>query len=285
MSPGLGVSVHMTPFTKMHGAGNDFVVIDRRRADVPLPRERVRALGDRHTGVGFDQLLTLEPARNAASVAAYRIYNTDGSDAEQCGNGVRCLVAWLARDGGVGHGSIVLDGPAGPVACAIDADGRVRVEMGVPRFDPAAVPFDAPADAPLHAIEIDGQRIELAVASMGNPHAVLEVLDVDTAPVASLGARLERHARFPQRANIGFAQVRAPDAIRLRVFERGVGETLACGSGACAAVATLARRGRVGRRVAVTLPGGTLDIEWNGEGTPIVMSGPTAFVFEGTLPT
>lgn len=279
----MGAPVHMIPFTKMHGAGNDFIVIDRRRSDVPLPPERVRALGDRHMGVGFDQLLTLEPARTDGSAAAYRIYNTDGSDAEQCGNGVRCLVAWLARDGAVGRGRMVLDGPAGAVACEIDADGRVRVEMGVPRFDPAAVPFDAPVDAPLHAIEIDGQRIELAVASMGNPHAVLEVLDVDHAPVATLGARLERHARFPQRANIGFAQVQSPDAIRLRVFERGVGETLACGSGACAAVATLARRGRVGRRVAVTLPGGTLDIEWNGEGTPIVMSGPTAFVFEGQL--
>ena len=270
-------------FTKMHGAGNDFVIIDRRHADVPLPPERVRALGDRHTGVGFDQLLTLERAQRADTVAAYRIYNTDGSEAEQCGNGVRCLVAWLARDGAVAQGRVELDGPAGPVQCEITPDGRVRVAMGVPRFAPASVPFDAPGDAPLHAIDVDGTRLELGVASMGNPHAVLEVADAATAPVATLGPRLERHARFPQRANIGFAQVLARDAIRLRVFERGVGETLACGSGACAAVAVLARRGRVGARVAVTLPGGTLDIEWAGEGSPIVMSGPTAFVFEGTL--
>jgi diaminopimelate epimerase len=272
-------------FTKMHGAGNDFVVIDRRHADVPLPPARVRALGDRHTGVGFDQLLTLERAQRADSVAAYRIFNTDGSEAEQCGNGVRCLVAWLARDGAVARGRVQLDGPAGPVECEIAADGRVRVAMGVPRFDPAAVPFDAPADAPLHAVEIDGQRVELGVASMGNPHAVLEVADTATAPVATLGPCLERHARFPQRANVGFAQVLAHDAIRLRVFERGVGETLACGSGACAAVAVLARRGRVGTRVAVTLPGGTLDIEWAGAGSPIVMSGPTAFVFDAQIPT
>ena len=269
----------------MHGAGNDFVVIDRRRADVVLSPERVRALGDRHTGVGFDQLLTLEPARSTGSTAAYRIYNTDGSDAEQCGNGVRCLVAWLARDGAVAAGRVVLDGPAGAVECEIAADGRVRVAMGVPRFEPAVVPFDAPADALLHAIDVDGQRIELGIASMGNPHAVIEVTDTAAAPVAALGARLERHARFPQRANIGFVQVVARDAIFLRVFERGVGETLACGSGACAAVAVLARRGRVGSRVAVTLPGGTLDIEWAGEGSPIVMSGPTAFVFDATLTT
>ncbi|HET7842754.1 MAG TPA: diaminopimelate epimerase [Xanthomonadales bacterium] len=274
-----------TAFTKMHGAGNDFVVVDRRRVDVPLPPDRVRALGDRHTGVGFDQLLTLERAREPGSVAAYRIYNTDGSDAEQCGNGVRCLVAWLARDGAVAAGRVRLDGPAGPVDCEIAPDGRVRVAMGVPRFAPAEVPFDAAADAPLHAVELDGTRVELGVASMGNPHAVLEVADAANAPVATLGPALERHVRFPQRVNVGFAQVLARDAIRLRVFERGVGETLACGSGACAAVAVLARRGRVGQRVAVTLPGGTLDIEWAGDGAPIVMSGPTAFVYEGRLPT
>jgi len=271
----------MISFTKMHGAGNDFVVIDRRHADVPLPPERLRALGDRHTGVGFDQLLTLERAQRGDSVAAYRIFNTDGSEAEQCGNGVRCLVAWLARDGAVAQGRVQLDGPAGPVACEIAADGRVRVAMGVPRFEPAAVPFDAPVDAPLHPIEVDGQRFELGVASMGNPHAVLEVADTATAPVATLGPRLERHARFPQRANIGFAQVLAHDAIRLRVFERGVGETLACGSGACAAAAILMRRGRIDREVTVALPGGELQIAWPDPAGPITMAGPAAFVFEG----
>jgi diaminopimelate epimerase len=271
-------------FTKMHGIGNDFVVVDRRGASAPLEPALVRAIGDRHTGVGFDQLLTVEDARAPGSRAAYGIYNSDGSTARQCGNGVRCIVAWLHREAPI-DGAIRLDGPAGGVSCERLADGRIRVDMGVPRFAPADLPFAAAEDADPHRIEIDGAPLSIGIASMGNPHAVLEVDDVDAAPVGSLGPRIERHPRFPDRANVGFAQVVARHAIRLRVFERGVGETLACGSGACAAAAVLIRRGRVDSPLAVTLPGGTLEIAWAGAGQPLWMTGPAAFVFEGTWPT
>lgn len=271
-------------FTKMHGIGNDFVVVDRRGNAAPLDPALVRAIGDRHTGVGFDQLLTVEDARAPGSRASYGIYNSDGTTARQCGNGVRCIVAWLHRDAPI-EGAIRLDGPAGPVSCERLPDGRIRVDMGVPRFAPAELPFDAVGDADLHGLEIDGARVAIGIASMGNPHAVLEVDDVDLAPVAAWGPAIERHARFPDRANVGFAQVIDRHAIRLRVFERGVGETLACGSGACAAAAVLIRRGRVDAPLAVTLPGGTLEIAWAGEGQPLWMTGPAAFVFEGTWPT
>ncbi len=268
-------------FSKMHGIGNDFVVLDRRAEPGPLDPALVRAIADRHTGVGFDQLLVLEPPRSAGSVASYRIYNGDGSEARQCGNGLRCLVAWLDREQPL-QGAVRLDGPAGPVACERLADGHVRADMGVPRFDPAAVPFVAEARADTYPIEVAGEVLSIGIASMGNPHAVLEVADVDAAPVARLGPALERHPRFPDRANVGFAQVVDRHAIRLRVFERGAGETRACGSGACAAAAVLIARGRVASPVAVTLPGGTLRIEWAGGEAPLWMAGPVAFVFEGT---
>jgi len=268
-------------FTKMHGAGNDFVVLDRRAATEELSRELVQHLADRHTGVGFDQLLTLERPTRADALARYRIWNSDGSVALQCGNGVRCLVAWLARDGTIDDRQVKLEGPAGMVAARIDSDGIVAVEMGVPRFAPRDVPFEATEDAPIHLVDVDGRSIELGVVSIGNPHAVLTVSDTHTAPVATLGAALERHARFPERVNVGFAQVLSRDAIRLRVYERGVGETRACGSGACAAVAVLRRRGALDARVAVTLPGGTLVVEWPGGDATLWMSGPAAFVFEG----
>jgi diaminopimelate epimerase len=268
-------------FTKMHGAGNDFVVLDRRAATGPLDPALVRAMADRHTGVGFDQLLTLERALRPDSTAAYAIRNADGSEARQCGNGVRCLVAWLRRDGVVGDRPIQLEGPAGLVACRIGANGEIEVDMGVPAFDPGSVPFDADADAPAHALLVDGNMIEVGVASMGNPHAVLRVDDVATAPVSALGPRIERHPRFPDRCNVGFAEPRGRAALGLRVWERGVGETLACGTGACAAVAVLRRQGLLDERVAVTLPGGTLTIAWPGEGQALRMSGPAAFVYDG----
>ena len=268
-------------FTKMHGAGNDFVVLDRREATAPLDPALVRAMADRHTGVGFDQLLTIERPLRADSTAAYAIRNADGSAARQCGNGVRCLVAWLRRDGVAGAGALQLEGPAGLVSCTLAADGSVEVDMGVPRFEPAAVPFDADADAPAHALGVDGHVYEIGVASMGNPHAVLRVDAVADAPVTALGPRIERHPRFPDRCNVGFAELRGRGAIGLRVWERGVGETLACGTGACAAVAVLRRQGLLDARVAVTLPGGTLTIEWPGEGHALRMSGPAAFAFDG----
>jgi diaminopimelate epimerase len=272
-------------FTKMHGAGNDFVVIDRRRASAPLDLAMVRAMADRHSGVGYDQLLTLETADAPGYAARYTIYNADGSQAEQCGNGVRCLVAWLARAGAVGAGQVRLQSPTRTIECDVLDSGQVRVAMGEPQFTPAEIPFQADCDAPVHHVDVAGQRVALSVVNMGNPHAVIEVADVDTAPMATLGAELERHTRFPQRCNVGFAQVLSSDAIRLRVFERGVGETLACGSGACAAVAALHRRGRVGSSVSVSLPGGMLHVAWPGPGHMLYLSGPTAFVFEGEWPT
>jgi diaminopimelate epimerase len=268
-------------FTKMHGIGNDFVVVDRRGHRAPLAPDLVQAIADRHTGVGFDQLLSIEDPRAPGSLAAYGIYNSDGSAARQCGNGVRCLVAWLHRDAPI-RGRVVLDGPAGPVACERLADGNIRVAMGVPQFGPETLPFVAAVAANEYLLDVGGVQVRIGVASMGNPHAVLEVDDVGAAAVAQLGPMIERHPQFPDRANVGFAEVVDRHAIRLRVFERGVGETLACGSGACAAAAILIRRGRVASPLAVTLPGGTLLIEWAGGDAPLSMTGPAAFVFEGT---
>lgn len=269
-------------FTKMHGAGNDFVIIDCRAAPLPLDTAAIRRLGDRHFGVGFDQLLSIEPATDGVSAWAYGIWNTDGSRSGQCGNGVRCVAAWLARAGLLGNAAMRLQSPSGVVEVERLDDGRVRVDMGEPRFVPADIPIDVAAESEAYVIDLAGQRIELGAVSMGNPHAVIEVDGVATAAVATLGPQIERAAVFPNGCNVGFAEVRARDAIALRVWERGVGETLACGSGACAAVAVLRRRGRVDAGVHVALPGGTLDIHWDGPGHTLWMTGPAAFVFEGT---
>jgi diaminopimelate epimerase len=271
-------------FTKMHGAGNDFVVIDRRRAPVPLPADLVARIADRHTGVGFDQLLTLEDDAPAGFDARYAIYNADGSTAQQCGNGVRCLAAWLRRADSLTATTIRLIGPAGPIDCVFTADDEVQVQMGIPDFAPAHVPFIADADLLLHDVETRDGRLALAVASMGNPHAVIEVERIADAPVARLGAGLQDHPRFPDRVNVGFVEVIDAHHVNLRVYERGVGETLACGSGACAAAATLIRRGRVRSPVAVALPGGTLTIAWDDPGHALTMTGPYRFVFEGCWP-
>jgi diaminopimelate epimerase len=267
-------------FSKMHGIGNDFVVIDRRRDALALDPALVARIADRHTGVGFDQLLTLDPATRADCHAAYRIFNADGSEARQCGNGVRCLVAWLARAGELGADAVRLEGPAGPVDCALLPDRRVRVAMGVPRFEPADLPFLAPPGQASYTLSCDGESIAFRIAAIGNPHVVLEVDDVATAPLGRLGPWLERHPAFPDRVNVGFAAVRGRHAIDLRVHERGAGETLACGSGASAAAAALVRAGRVASPVAVRLPGGMLDIDWAGDGQPLSMTGPAAFVFD-----
>lgn len=276
-------------FTKMHGAGNDFVVIDLRGGASPPGPELCRALADRRTGVGCDQILTIEPPRSPAAAASYRIWNADGSPSQQCGNGARCVAAWLLRD------SAEID-PERCLACQYELDSPVgthavnvidlrhyRIAMGVPLFaPPSSIPlvgFDAAQDE--YSVDIDGLPVRFGAMSMGNPHAVIEVDDVTAAPVATLGPALQRHAAFPRSVNVGFAEVVARDRIRLRVYERGVGETLACGSGACAAAAVLMRRGRIDREVAVELPGGTLKIAWPDNDAEILMSGPTAFVFEG----
>ncbi len=265
----------------MHGIGNDFVVIDCRERALPLTAAQVARLGDRHLGVGFDQLLTIEPSRDPDCAWRYGIYNRDGSPAGQCGNGVRCVAAWLRRAGALADGLTRLQSPSGAVAVEMLADGRVRVDMGVPQFAPAAIPLREAQSATTYKRTLGATEIEFGAVSMGNPHAVIEVADLAVAPVADWGPALETHADFPDRANIGFAQVLSPQAIRLRVWERGAGETQACGSGACAAVVALARRGRVGADVEVQLPGGLLQISWAGPGEPVWMTGPAAFVFEG----
>lgn len=266
----------------MHGLGNDFVVVDCRRHPLRLGVEEIRALGDRHFGVGFDQLLTIEPARDPDCAFAYGIWNTDGSKARQCGNGVRCVARWLVRDGALAReGTAWLESPSGPIAVELLADGRVRADMGAPRFAPEAIPLIAPGEEPRYRIDVAGREIEIGAVSMGNPHALVVVEDVDEAPVESLGPQIEHAPAFADGCNVGFAELRSPHAIRLRVWERGVGETLACGSGACAAVAVLRRRGLVEADVDVALPGGTLSIRWPGPGATLWMTGPAAFVFEG----
>ncbi len=269
-------------FSKMHGAGNDFVVIDLRDGRPPPDAALAARLAHRHFGVGCDQILTIQAPRSADAVAAYAIWNADGSASGQCGNGARCVAAWLVRDGAARGPRFVIDSPAGRHEVDDLGDGRFAIAMGVPRFEPVEVPlagFDSAR--PQYTLDLDGLGVEFGAVSMGNPHAVIEVADVEHADVAGIGARLQRSPAFPQSCNVGFAQVLAPDRLRLRVYERGVGETLACGSGACAAVVALVRRGRLAREVVVELPGGQLQIHWPGDGAEVIMAGPAAFVFEG----
>lgn len=270
-------------FTKMHGAGNDFVVLDRRDGAAPPAPALCRALADRHTGVGCDQILTVERPRSAGAVAAYGIWNADGSPSGQCGNGARCIAAWLVRDGAAPHGGFSIDSPAGTHRVDMPGEGVFEIQMGVADFRPAQVPLAGFAEADAYLLDVDGVALRFGAVSMGNPHAVVEVADVDAAPVARVGRALQSHAAFPDSANVGFAQVLAPDRIRLRVYERGVGETLACGSGACAAVAVLARQGRVhgAAGVRVALPGGELHIAYDPGTGQVRMTGPAAFVFDG----
>ena len=271
-------------FSKMHGAGNDFVVLDLRDGAPPPAPGLCRALADRHTGVGCDQILTIGRPATPGALASYGIWNSDGSSAIQCGNGARCVAAWLVRDGAAaGAPRFVLDSPAG--AHVVDAlgGGRFRIAMGVPRFEPAQVPLSGIAQAQaVYEVALPGiGPLRFGAVSMGNPHAVIEVDDVAGADVARIGAALQASPLFPASVNVGFAQVLDRGRIRLRVYERGVGETLACGSGACAAVAVLVRAGRVDREVSVSLPGGELHIAWPGDRAEVGMAGPTAFVFEG----
>ena len=268
-------------FSKMHGAGNDFVVIDLR-GGLPAPSAAVAAaMGHRHTGVGFDQLVTIEDANRPDCVARYRIWNADGSAAQQCGNGARCVAAWLRRDGAAAGRQFRLDSPSGLIDVACRDDGSYALAMGVPEFRPERIPFVAAQESASYVVPLAGGDLRFGAASMGNPHAVVEVASVSDAPVHALGPALQARPEFPEGVNVGFAQVLAPDRIGLRVFERGAGETLACGSGACAAVAVLVRQGRVARHVFVELPGGTLEIHWPADDAAITMAGPAAFVFEG----
>ena len=269
-------------FSKMHGAGNDFVVIDLRDGTPPPDAALASRLADRHTGVGCDQILTIEAPRSPGAVAAYGIWNADGSPSGQCGNGARCVAAWLVRDGSASGARFVVDSPVGRHEVENVGDGRYAIAMGVPRFDPADVPLvGLTAAGDQFALDLEVGSVAFAVVSMGNPHAVIEVPDVAAADVAGIGPALQRSPAFPQSVNVGFVQVLAPDHVRLRVFERGVGETLACGSGACAAVAALVRRGHIKREATVSLPGGDLRIRWPDDRAEVIMAGPAAFVFEG----
>ena len=286
-------------FSKMHGAGNDFVILDLRGGKPAPSLDTVRAMGDRHRGVGFDQLLSVEDSQRPGCVAIYRIWNSDGSQAEQCGNGARCVAAWIVRAGIASGPRFTLDSPAGPIDVDCLDDGRFALDMGRPAFDPAVIPLalagealvyetrldpddddDADADDSASDSDSDENAIRFGAASMGNPHAVIEVASVDDAAVERIGRALQASPLFPASVNVGFAQVVDAAHIRLRVYERGAGETLACGSGACAAVAVLARQGRVGQHVEVDLPGGRLSIDWPSRDASIRMAGPATFVFE-----
>ena len=269
-------------FSKMHGAGNDFVVLDLRDDTPPPDAALASRLADRHFGVGCDQILTIEAPRSGEAVASYRIWNADGSASQQCGNGARCVAAWLVRDGVARGDRFRVDSPlATHEVVRLDGD-RYSIAMGVPQFDPAKIPLAGSSAAQdRYTIELGGETVHFGAVSMGNPHALIEVTDIDAAPVAVLGSALQSNGVFPQSANIGFVQIVARDRLRLRVYERGVGETLACGSGACAAAAILIRRGTIDRQVAVSLPGGDLRISWPDDAAEVIMSGPAAFVFEG----
>ena len=272
-------------FSKMHGSGNDFVVLDCQHREFPLDAAQIRALADRHTGVGFDQLLSVEAARDPTCAFYYGIWNADGSSSGQCGNGVRCVAAWLHRAGALAIGvDVRIESPSGPVTVRLLAADEVTVDMGEPVFEPSRIPFLAPAAADAYEISLGGEPIRIGAVSMGNPHAVVVVPDLADPRLHELGPLLSSHESLPARANAGFVQKLDRGQLRLRVHERGAGWTLACGTGACAAVAVLHRRGEVDDHVAVELPGGTLCIDWVGRGHSLWMTGPAAFVFEGEWP-
>jgi diaminopimelate epimerase len=273
----------MIRFTKMHGLGNDFVVLDGVRQTLELSEERIRTLADRHFGVGCDQVLVVEPAARPGTDFLYRVFNADGSEAGQCGNGARCLAQFVRDCGLTEKDQLNVGTRDGAIELAIQADGEVRVNMGVPRLDPRQIPFATEKQATVYVLPLPTETLAIGAVSMGNPHAVTVVEDVDAAPVAALGPLIAGHASFPQGANAGFMQVLAADAARLRVFERGVGETLACGSGACAAVVCGRLWGLLEERVDIELPGGTLRIEWRGQDAPLWMTGPAARVFDGEI--
>ena len=270
-------------FTKMHGLGNDFVVIDAVTQNVRITASMVRRLADRKTGIGCDQVLVVEPPSAADIDFDYRIFNCDGAEVEQCGNGARCLARFVHDRQLTGKKSIRVQTSNRVMTLNLINKNLVAVDMGVPELDPSAIPFQADEPALLYDIDINGQAQPIAAVSMGNPHAVLTVTDIDTAPVAELGAALESHERFPNRVNVGFMQIINRTEIKLRVFERGVGETEACGSGACAAAVASIQQEQVDSPVTVHLTRGSLKIDWKGAGHPLIMSGPAKTVFHGRI--
>ncbi len=270
-------------FTKMHGLGNDFVVLDAVNQAIDLTPARARFLADRHFGVGCDQILVVEPSARPDADFRYRIFNADGGEVEQCGNGARCFVRFVHDKGLTAKRAIRVETRGGLIEPRLEHDGLVTVDMGVPRFEPSHVPFVTGSDALVQPLQLDGAGVDITALSMGNPHAVQAVANVDTAPVAEQGPLIENHPRFPQRVNAGFMQVVDRHAIRLRVYERGAGETLACGSGACAAVVAGIARGLLDSPVRVSMRGGELTIAWGGPGQPVRMTGPAVTVFDSEI--
>jgi len=274
-------------FTKMHGLGNDFAVVDLLTQRAKLSPAQIAALADRHRGIGFDQLLVVEPPQRPEADFRYRIFNTDGSEAEQCGNGARCFARFVVDRGLTKKHTLVLEVPRGTITATLQDQGWVEVDMGAPSFALDAFPVTLGARAQAQGLSVelstDAGPAMLTLVSMGNPHGVVFVPSAADAPVATLGAALQAHEAFPESLNVGFCQVVDRKCLRLRVYERGVGETQACGSGACAAVAAAREQGWIGDEVTVTLPGGDLRLRWQGPGTPLMMAGPTAFVYEGQV--
>jgi diaminopimelate epimerase len=268
-------------FTKMQGAGNDFMVVDAVNQTVDLTTTQIQQLANRQYGVGFDQLLLVEPSSIADF--KYRIFNADGSEVSQCGNGARCFVRFVVDQKMTDQSEISVETASGIISPKLESNGEVTVNMGAPRFNPPAIPFIADEMANQYTIQVDNKEYYIAAVSMGNPHAVLIVGDMETAPVETLGPLVEVHPRFPERVNVGFMQVMHPSHIKLRVFERGSGETLACGTGACAAVVTGIKQGLLVSPVKVTARGGELRIAWEGEGSPVFMTGPAVTVFNGNI--
>ena len=277
-------------FSKMHGAGNDFVVIDAIHQQIDFTPAQWRRLADRRFGVGADQMLVVERPQSAGVDFRYRIYNSDGGEVEQCGNGARAFVRYVTEKGLTDKRAIRVETLSGVIEPRLEADGGITVDMGAPILEPARVPFDADGlegrqqgDDTLWPLDADGATVWISVVSMGNPHAVQVVEDSETAPVASQGPAIEQHPRFPKRVNAGFMQVLDRHAIRLRVFERGAGETLACGTGACAAVVAGIRRGLLDTPVKVATRGGDLSIAWAGGTAPVLLTGPAVTVFDGEI--
>ncbi len=269
-------------FSKMHGLGNDFVVIDAINPSVELTAEQIRDMADRHYGVGFDQLLMVQAAKGTADFR-YVIYNADGSEVSQCGNGARCFALFVKQKGLTDKATIRVETGAGELILDVNEQNEVTVDMGEPQCVPAEIPLAVEQQQSTYQVEAAGDNVEFSAVSMGNPHAVIQVADIQTAPVELVGKAMESHEVFPERANIGFSQITSPSSLALRVYERGAAETLACGSGACAAVVAGIQRGELKTPVTVTLPGGDLTIDWQGAGHSVIMTGPATFVFDGMI--
>ena len=270
-------------FTKMHGLGNDFMVLDLVSQHAHIQPKHAKQWGDRNTGIGFDQLLIVEAPSNPDVDFRYRIFNADGSEVEQCGNGARCFARFVLDKRLTAKKLIRVETKGGVIELDVRNDGQISVNMGPPRWVPADIPFQADTRAPNYALDVDGQTVQIAAVSMGNPHAVLRVDDVNAAPVRELGPRIEHHPRFPQRVNVGFLQVLDRHRAQLRVWERGAGETQACGTGACAAAVAAISQGWMDSPLTLDLTGGRLSIEWAGEGHPVFMTGPAVRVYEGQV--